>query len=170
MTIILWEQREAIITPLVLLPRSGDRKSHGHRCRQRRAENALLRNQSRLALREDFLERLLGPVEGIRDLIPFHDEGVEAGGQVLLAREVDNSKSLSLENAKPLLDLVQPRAVDRCEMKCVSRMIPQPSLHELALVRDDIIQNQVHATRGFRQFLVQLFQQFDKFKRLIAQQ
>ena len=54
-----------------------------------------------------------------------------------------NAKALPLENRKPLLDLIQPRAMDRGDMEDKARRTLQPSPDFFAVMCRDIVADHV---------------------------
>ncbi|MBU1211458.1 MAG: hypothetical protein KJ587_09325, partial [Alphaproteobacteria bacterium] len=59
---------------------------------------------------EDLVEGRRGPVERMRDLVPFDNELVDLRRQVIQVCEVGSTKSLSSQDREPLLDLIHPGA------------------------------------------------------------
>ena len=74
------------------------------------------------------------PVERVSDLIPFCDELVEPGLQVIEIVEVYNPQSLATQDGEPLFDLIHPGTVHRWERKLESRVLHQPFLRQLSVV------------------------------------
>lgn len=96
------------------------------------------------AFRHDFGKRLGRPVERVSDLIPFCDELVKLGLQVIEIVEINNSQSFATQDREPLFDLVHPRAVDRRKLKLKPRMVLQPLLRQLSVVSRHIVQHDVN--------------------------
>ena len=55
-------------------------------------------------------------------LIPLGDALHDLGPHILSRGKVGHSKPLALEDAEPLLHLIHPRAVRRCEVEPEARM------------------------------------------------
>lgn len=77
--------------------------------------------------------------------IPFGDICHKPLGQVIHGSEVADAQSLPLENAKPLLHLVHPRAMRRQEVADEAWMSCQPSLNLLASMDAGVIEHQENA-------------------------
>ena len=81
-------------------------------------------------------------------LVPFSNKLFDLSLEHRLRRKVSDAKTLPLENRKPLLDLIHPRAMDRGEMEDKARMTLQPLADFLALMRGDIVADDMN--RGDR--------------------
>jgi len=69
------------------------------------------------------------------DLIPCSNELVNLSLEHRLRCKIDDTKTLPLENRKPLLDLIHPGAMDRSEMEDKAGMALQPLADFLAMMR-----------------------------------
>ena len=76
-------------------------------------------------------------------LVPFDDELLDLGLEHRLRGKVGNAQPLPLENRKPLLNLIHPRAMDRGEMEDKAGMALQPLADFLAMMRGDVVADHV---------------------------
>jgi len=88
--------------------------------------------------------------------------------EVLKVFEVGSGQSTALQNRKPLLDLVHPRAVHRREVHLEAWMTGQPRSHQLAVVYADVVTHQMDDLNGRRVFCVDGFQQLDELHLTLA--
>jgi hypothetical protein len=63
----------------------------------------------------------------MRGLIPFTDELLQLGAQVILRGKIDDAQPLALPDTEPLFDLIHPRTMQPGEMHHKARMIGEPS-------------------------------------------
>jgi len=83
-------------------------------------------------------------------------------------REVWRGEALALEDGKPLLDLVHPGAVDRGEVHLEARVLLEPSSGELALVRADVVADEVDDGDTDGGSPVDFLKQFDELRLTLA--
>ena len=118
------------------------------------------------AFGHDFGKGLCVPAERVSDLVPFGDEVVQAGSQMVEIFEVHDTKSFAAQDGKPLFHLIHPRTMHRRKRESKSWMICQPLPDQLSMMSGNIIQDHVNrgdSGRNFEVNLLQLLQQLDQF-------
>jgi hypothetical protein len=98
-------------------------------------------------------------MEGRRPPVPFGDELFQLRLQVSQRRKVDKPPARALKDREPLLRLVQPRAVHRCEVQHKAWMGRQPSADCLAVRRSGIIADEMNRHDRGRNLGVQMLQE-----------
>lgn len=119
-------------------------------------------------LTKDLSEGSACPAKRVCEFIPLGDELVDGELEFVEVGEIGVAESLALENREPLLNLICPRAVDGREMEPEARMLGEPSPHELAMVRADVVANHVDNADGGRGTPVDLFEEFDELDLALA--
>ncbi len=66
---------------------------------------------------QDFGHGLSGSLKRMSMLVPFSDKGVQSLSEGGLVGKIGDCQLLALQNAEPLLPLVQPRAMHRRMME-----------------------------------------------------
>lgn len=115
------------------------------------------------AFGHDFCKGLCGPVEWVSDLVPFGDEVVQAGSQMVEIFEVHDTKSFAAQDGKPLFHLIHPRTMHRRKRESKSWMICQPLPDQLSMMSGYIIQYHVNGRHVRRDFAVNRLKQLDQF-------
>lgn len=82
--------------------------------------------------------------------IPLGDKGPNAVGQGLQTGKVHHAPPLAAQDAEPLLDLIEPRAMHGREMQDKAGMRGEPGPKSLAPVRRDIVQDDPYAVWASR--------------------
>src|SRR6266487_3809196 len=99
----------------------------------------------------------------MRMRIPFGDKGQQALGEVIQIREVENTESFALEDAKPLLDLVHPRTVDRHKETNEAGVRLEPCLNLLPFMNASVVKHENNARHLGWSLLIEHSKQCDKF-------
>jgi hypothetical protein len=81
----------------------------------------------------DLRDRLRGPVERVCDLVPFGNKLFDRSLEHYLRRKICDAETFPLQNRKPLLNLIHPRAMDGCEVQDEARRALQPWADCLAM-------------------------------------
>ena len=110
---------------------------------------------------EYFVERLWSPIEWMSFLVPFVNERDNLFLEIGKILKVRRCKALALKNRKPLLHLVHPGAMYRCEVHHKSRVFRKPCSHLLAMVRADVGAYNMNQRYGRWRFTINLFQKLD---------
>ena len=95
--------------------------------------------------------------------IPGLDELQHLAIEVGEVGEVGSEETLALENGKPLLDLIHPGAMNRCEVHTKPRVSCQPGARDLAVMNADVVADEVNAGDSGRCHRIDLLEQFEKF-------
>lgn len=96
-------------------------------------------------------------------MVPFANELLDLRLKVGLGLEVSDAETLPLENREPLLYLVHPGTVDRGEMKDEARMPLQPFADLLAMVRRDVVADEVNRLDRLGDLRFEMLEKGDKF-------
>lgn len=100
--------------------------------------------------------------------VPFSDIGIEPIAQVFLGSEVGNPEAFALQDAKPLLDLVHPRAVDGGKVKHETRVAIQPSPDLFPRMGPEIIAHDMDPGNFLGDGAIQMPQECDQLKLSLA--
>jgi hypothetical protein len=95
--------------------------------------------------------------------IPFGDKGQQALRQLGLVSKIGNAQPLALQDGKPLLHLVHPRAMHRRKMEDKTWVFGQPGLHLLALMHPQMVKHHVNPSDRRGNFALQMLQKRDEF-------
>ena len=90
--------------------------------------------------------------------IPLGDKLYELGFHVLPGGKVGHPKPLALENAEPLFDLIQPRAMCGGEVELKTWMVFEPFLDLFAVMDTDVIAHHMDQRDASRNLAVEGFQ------------
>ena len=94
-------------------------------------------------------------------LVPLDDKLVNLVGKVRLVLEVGDAEPLALQNAEPLLDLIHPRAMDRCEVESKTRTLREPRSHLFAVMGRDVVEDEMNRRDLGRNFGIEMFEKRD---------
>jgi len=101
-------------------------------------------------------------------LVPLLNELFKLGAQVRLRREIGDTESFPLQDAKPLLHLVHPGTMDGREMKMKSRMVFQPSLYLFAGVHPQIVTDNMDDINGGTYLFLHACKEGNEFRLALA--
>jgi hypothetical protein len=82
-------------------------KVQGAKYSSSQLSNQILGRQGR-CLGHHLSHGLRGPVVWMRVLIPFTDELLQLGAQMIFRDKIDDAQPLTLQNTEPLFDLIHP--------------------------------------------------------------
>src|SRR5580658_1057607 len=119
-------------------------------------------------LGNDLVEGSGGPTEGMCVGVPLVDEGENAFFEGIEVGEVGRGHALALQDGKPLLDLVHPRAVHGREVHLKARMVREPRAYQLAVVDAEVVAKQVNERDGFGRVAIDPLEQLDELHLALA--
>ena len=97
-------------------------------------------------------------------LVPLNDELLNLGAQVRLGSEVCNAESFSLQDAKPLLDLIHPGTVNGRKVELKPGMIFQPILHLFARMYPQVVADNVDVADARANLLFHMRKECNEFR------
>jgi hypothetical protein len=97
----------------------------------------------------------------MRVLIPFLDEVFDLRTQVRFGFNIDTSQALPWEDAEPLCHVIPPRTMPRSAVHDKARMVGEPFVDVLAMLRPDMVAHEMNAAEGLVKLRVQCLQKGD---------
>src|SRR4030095_10688555 len=96
--------------------------------------------------------------------MPFADEWFKLHPQVVFRGEIGEAQAVALEKTAPVFDLIHPRTMHGCEVPHKPRMRGEPAGDVLAMMRTDMVSDQMNPPAGLSHLLIQVFQEGDAFR------
>src|SRR3972149_2921524 len=95
-------------------------------------------------------------------LVPLDNKLVNFGRKICLIFKVRDAEPLALQNTEPLLDLIHPRTMDRCEVESKTRMFLKPGSHLFAVVGRDVVEDKMNRRDLGRNVGVEFIEKLDE--------
>jgi hypothetical protein len=99
----------------------------------------------------------------MRLLIPFVDELPDLRMEVVFRVKIDDSQAFPLEDREPLFDLIHPRPMYGRKVHHKARMVDEPFLDFLPMMRTDIVTHELDGADGLVNLRIQRLQKGDEF-------
>ena len=100
----------------------------------------------------------------MRLLMPFTDEVRKLRAQMVFGWQIGNAQTLTLQDTKPLFDLIHPRTMHGREMYHKPGVLHDPFGDFFAMMGADIITYEMNRLDGFRNLPVQVVQKGHAFR------